>query len=134
MKVYEWIDDDGKGEISAWPKLQTIQWAKLDGKIDKLVIAEVDPKTRKTTLPQTLLAGPNYEGYQHLYKLKGQGNVALRPLVCLGPFGLDEWTILIRATERDNKMLPADAAARAEARRQILWLNRFRRKLLRDDK
>ena len=133
MKVYEWLDDRGKGEITDWPRLQSAQQARLDQKIDMLVNAEVDPKTRKANLPQTLLAGPNFGGQQHIYKLKGKGNVAMRPMVCLGPFGDDEWTILHRAVERDNVLIPADAADRAEARRMILKVNRLRRRLLRDD-
>jgi len=134
MKVYEWLDDGGLGEVTDWPKLQVAQQAKLDQKLDMLMNAEVDPKTRKANLPQDLLAGPGFGGQQHIYKLKGKGKVALRPMICLGPFGAnDEWTVLYRAVERDGALIPADAADRAEERRRILERNRLRRRLLRDD-
>lgn len=132
MKVYEWLDERGNGEVSDWG-LDSEPQAKLDGKIDKLVIAEVDPRTKKSNLPQDLLSGPGFDGHQYIYKLKGRGKVQLRPMVCLGPFADDEWTILHRAVERGNKLIPADAAASAERRRQILCKDRLRRRLLRDD-
>lgn len=134
MKVYEWLDDSGRGEVSDWPKLQAKQRAKLDLKLDMLSKAEVDPVTRRATLPPQTLVGPNFGGEQFIYKLKGRGNVAMRPMICLGPFGDDEWTVLLRAIERDDKLIPPDAAAKAEARRKLLLGNRLRRRILWDDK
>lgn len=133
MRVYEWVDEGGKGEVSDWP-LQAVQRGKLDAKLDMLVGAEVDPKTKKANLPSQLLAGPNFGGQQFIYKLKGRGNVAMRPMICLGPFGDSEWTVLCRATEKDDKLIPANAADIAESRRKVILSNKFRRRLLRDDK
>lgn len=133
MKVYEWLDQHGKGEVSDWPKLQTAQRAKLDAKFDMLVGAEVDPVTKQATLPPQLLVGPGYGGQQFIYKLKCHGNVAMRPMICRGPVGDDEWTVLCRATERDNVLKPADAAVIAEGRRIQLSANRMLRRLLKDD-
>ena len=133
MKVYEWLDHRGKGEVSDWPRLQAAQKAKLDAKLDMLVGAEVDPLTKQANLPPQLLAGPNFDGQQFIYKLKCHGNVAMRPMICRGPFSDAEWTVLCRATERDKVLTPSNAAAIAEGRRLQLSTNRMLRRLLKDD-
>lgn len=93
----------------------------------------VDPETRKANLPPNLLAGPGYDGQQSIYKLKVRGSVQLRPMVCIGPFGLDEWTVLYPATEVGNVLCPADAARLAEERRKEILADPNRRQLLIDD-
>ena len=49
-----------------------------------------------------------------IYYAKATGNVQLRPRLCRGPQRPnDEVTFLVRAEERDDKTIPADAAKRA---------------------
>ena len=131
--VYEFVDATGHGEVTDWPKLQERQRAKLESKLPLLRNAEVD-QTGRVTLPQDLLAGPGVYGQGHIYKLQIKGNVALRPMVCLGPLDRgSEWTILARAVERDRKLIPANAADEAESRRQLILKDPARRRLLWED-
>jgi len=133
MKIYEWVDADGRGVVRDWPKLQKAQRAKLDSKLDMLVRAEVDPETRQANLPSDMLAGPGYDGQPFIYKLKARGNVQLRPMICLGPFDATDWTILYPSTEKAGVLRPPNAADLAEARRKEILANRNRRRLLIDD-
>lgn len=131
-KIYEWIDGAGRGVITDW-ELQVAQQAKLDEKLQMLRRAEVD-RVGRVTLPQSLLVGPNVYGQKWIYKLRVQGNVALRPMLALGPLDREtEWTILARAVERDRRTEPANAAELAETRRQEIQTNPTRRRLLWDD-
>ena len=133
MKIYEWIDERGRGVVSDWPKLQKAQRDRLEMKLDKLVNAEVDPVTRQANLPPQMLAGPGYDGEPFIYKLKARGNVQLRPMLCLGPFSNEDWTILYPSIEKGNALIPSDAPQRAEVRRKEILANKGRRRLLVDD-
>lgn len=133
MKIYEWIDERGRGVVTAWPKLQQIQRARLESKLDMLVRARVNPLTRQADLPSDLLAGPGYDGEPYIYKLKARGNVQLRPMICVGPFSLSEWTVLYPSVEIGGNLTPPNAATLAEGRRQQIVANKFRRRLLIDD-
>jgi hypothetical protein len=128
-KLYEWIDSSGDGVVSGW-KLQERQSAKLDSKLPLLCRAEVSPGG-KVDLPPGLIGGPGIDGQSWIYELKIHGNVALRPMLCLGPISRDrEWTILARAVEKDRVLKPSNAAAMAEARRQDIIKNPDNRRLL----
>lgn len=128
-KIYEWIDRRGCGVVSDWP-LQEEQQAKLEERLAKLRMAEVDDRTGKVTLPQSLLAGP----MRLIYELKIHGRVALRPHLCLGPIDRKaEWTILVAAIERGNKLDPANAEEIAEERRREILADKSRRRLLWDE-
>jgi hypothetical protein len=132
MKIYEWVDDHGRGVVTDWPKLQSGHRAKLFAKLDMLVRAEIDSQ-RRASLPTNTLAGPGYGGEPFIYKLKSRGNVQLRPMICLGPFGLDDWTVLYPSTEKSNELIPPDAPKLAEARRKQILADPNRRRLLVDD-
>src|SRR4051812_44038266 len=102
-KLYEWIGASGDGVVLAWP-LQTAQYGKLDSKLALLRRAEVS-LSGKVNLPPGLIGGLGINGYTSIYELKIHGNVALRPMLCIGPIDRDsEWTILARAVERDGKL------------------------------
>ena len=65
-----------------------------------------------------------------IYKMKVKGNkgmVQLRPMLCKGPFGEFEYTLLVGAVEKDSKLVPPDAVRRAIENRQILLENPKRR-------
>lgn len=58
-----------------------------------------------------------------IYKMKIKGNKGmkqLRPMCCRGPFGPNEYTILVGAVEKDNNLDPDDAKARAQANLKAL--------------
>lgn len=133
MKIYEWIDERGRGVVTHWPKLQWAQRGRLESKLDMLVRAEVDPVTRKANLPADLLVGPGYDGEPFIYKLKARGNVQLRPMLCLGPLANEEWTLLYPSIEKDDVLIPENAAALAEARRKEIIADKNRRRLIVDD-
>jgi hypothetical protein len=133
MKVYEWVDANGRGVVTNWPKLQKAQKDRLEMKFDKLVHAEVDSKTRQANLPPEMLAGPGYGGEPFIYKLKARSNVQLRPMLCLGPFDASDWTILYPSQEKSGKLIPPNAPQLAEVRRKEILKDRNRRRLLVDD-
>lgn len=74
-------------------------------------------------LPPQLLAGP-IKHYAHIYKMKINGQVALRPLLCRGPIRNDEeFTMLKGATEVGWKWNPSNAPVIATERRQEVMDN-----------
>lgn len=128
-RVYEWINSSGEGVVTNWG-LQAKQSTKLDSKLALLRHAEVST-SGKVDLPPGLIGGPGIDGYSSIYELKVHGNVALRPMLCLGPINRDsEWTVLARAVEKDNKLKPPDVAATADGRRQDIIKHPNNRRLL----
>ena len=89
----------------------------MDEKLDRLQQGGPD------ACPQ--LTGPVYK---HVYKFRIKGQVVMRPLLCKGPSDTDnEYTLLYGAIEKDRKLIPEDAAERAEENREILLRNISRR-------
>jgi hypothetical protein len=84
-------------------------------------------------LPTGLLAGPikskrNKKMQSHIYKLRINGNKALRPMLCKGPIAMDtEYTMLIGAIEV-NSVLDIDAED-AESRRSEIIEDPTRRRI-----
>ncbi len=55
---------------------------------------------------------------RHIMELAVNGQVALRPMLCRGPFAMQsEFTFLLGVVERDRRYVPPDAPERAEANR-----------------
>jgi hypothetical protein len=74
--LYDYGNEHGINEFKAWSEgLQKPDLAKLNRKLDML---RTEPE-----LPPQLLAGP-LEG-KPIYKLRINGRVALRPMLCKGP-------------------------------------------------
>ena len=68
------------------------------------------------------LAGP-LRGSPHVYKIRVNGNVAARLLLCKGPIQMEtEYTLLMGAFERDDE-LPEGILERAESLRQEVIAN-----------
>jgi len=113
--IYEFLDNRGERVIVRWVRTAKIQKRArilLDQKID--LLREHGPELP----PELLSPGPIDGG--HIYKLKVRGPVMLRPLLCKGPFSMeDEYTLLQGAIERGDK-LPVGDVERAEENRQIL--------------
>lgn len=132
-KILETLENNGESVISDWGYYKQKE-AKFDRKIHMLQQAEVDTRTGRVNLPQNLLAGPGVYKQKWIYKLKLHGDVQLRPMLCLGPKDREtEWTLLSRAIEKDSKLIPANAADIAEARRQEIINNRRDRSVLLDE-
>jgi hypothetical protein len=120
FKLYDYVDDQGVNRFKQWTKtLQKTDLAKLNQKLDMLM--------RDPELPPKLLAGP-LEGTP-IYKIRINGRVALRPMLCKGPIHNDsEFTLLFGATEQNRVLVPADAIARAAAIRAGIIANPNRRR------
>lgn len=106
--IYDFVNANGKNEFHEWVKqIDKRQRAKLDQKIDMLEMSGAE-------LPPKLLApcdGP-------IKKFKVQGNPKLRPRLCAGPINTaTEYTMLVGATERDMRDVPANVVAIANRRR-----------------
>lgn len=75
-----------------------------------------------------LIAGPVAKDIYKM-KIKGhKGHVQLRPMLCYGPFGETEITLLVRAIEKDLKLRPQGCKEKAQENRQILIADRRRRR------
>jgi hypothetical protein len=62
-------------------------------------------------------------------KVKGRkGHVQLRPMVCYGPLGDVEVTLLFGAIEKDSKLRPENCKEQARANREILIADPRRRR------
>ena len=119
IEIYEFLDRRGCGVVSEWP-LEIRDRARLEEKLGRLRQADFDLLTG-------LIAGA---GVAKIFKLQVNGAVALRPMLCRGPFNMrGEVTLLVPATERDRKLVPGDAPRMAVERRQELLDDRTRRRL-----
>lgn len=103
--MYDFTDGDGRSVIAVWRSVLTARSkAQFDQKINMLATAGMD-------LPPKLLAGP-INKTRHIYKLKIHADVMLRPMLCKGPFAMnDEFTLLVGAKEVQNKLIPDPSVA-----------------------
>lgn len=117
--LYDYLDEDGSNPIKIWTgRLEKRQRIKFNQKLDML--EQYGPE-----LPPQLLAGPVFD---HVYKLKIQGNPKLRPLICKGPIDNEsEYTLLVGAKEIQWQMDPSDAEQQAANNRQAIIDNPLRR-------
>lgn len=126
MIIYEYVDQDGKGEITEWRKhLQKAQRAQLDVKIKLLrqiddpnmlpgILVGTGQKNRKSKTP-------------HIFKLQIGQKIRLRPMVCTGPPG--GITLLLKAVELNWKLEPRNAPQMAELRRREILDDPSRRRI-----
>jgi hypothetical protein len=120
--VYEFLDSRNERVIVQWVRKAKIQKKArilLDQKLDLL-------REHGPNLPPGLLSSGPIDG-GHIYKLKVKGPVMLRPLLCRGPFRMDEeYTLLQGAIERGD-VLPIRDVEQAQENRQTLISDRTRR-------
>jgi hypothetical protein len=118
-KLYDYVDNRGINDFERWSLgLQSSDRARLSQKLGMLQKLGPD-------LPPQLLAGP-IKG--NIYKMRINGRVALRPLLCKGPINNDaEFTLLMGATERDRQWQPRNAPATAVVRRTEIVADSARR-------
>jgi hypothetical protein len=102
--LFDYRDRRDRNAIREWTEgLDKRQRGQLNAKLDML---------------QKYGNGPLLQMSAHILKLKGNGNVQIRPMLCRGPIDEDtEFTLLFGATEVGWKLVPVDAVARAETRR-----------------
>lgn len=122
--VYEFLDNRNRSVIDVWLRKERVQKKArilLDQKID--LLREYGPD-----LPPGLLSSGPIDG-GHIYKLKVRGPVMLRPLLCKGPFRMnEEYTLLQGAIER-NDILPSTDVVQAEVNRQGVINDASRRRM-----
>ena len=120
FNLYDYVDGRGVNEFKEWTKtLQKNDLARLNQKLDML--------KREPDLPPQLLAGP-LDG-RPIYKLRINGRVALRPMLCRGPINNEsEFTLLLGAVEQDRELVPLDAVDRAASRRREVITNPKKRR------
>ncbi len=85
-------------------------------------LIQLRQRERQAALESNLIAGP-LRGRGNLYKLRAKGDRQLRPHLCTGPlYHSAEYTLLCGAEEKDDRLIPPDAADRAERHRDELKL------------
>lgn len=101
FEIYDYVDTGGTNEFKSWTEgLQKSERGKLREKIDKLRMHGDD------LFPHMLTDS----GVPGIHKLRVQGKVKLRPLLCKGPIGIDiEYTMLFGAKEIGDKWSPKSA-------------------------
>jgi hypothetical protein len=70
---------------------------------------------------------------KHIKKIRVNGRVALRPLLCRGPVDMQgrEYTLLCGSTEKDKKFVPANALELSEERRESVIKEPLKRRIKR---
>jgi hypothetical protein len=110
-RLFDCRDARGINIMQDWADslpMQKRDRGRLDSKIDMLERAGDD-------LPPGLLQNTRCN---HIMELAVNGRVALRPMLCRGPFAMQsEFTFLLGAVERDTEYVPRDAPERAERNR-----------------
>lgn len=117
--LYDYLDAGGHNIIKEWSEgLGKRERIKLNQKLDML-------ENYGPNLPPQLLAGPVFD---HVYKLKIQGNPKPRPLLCKGPINNDvEFTLLLGAFEIQWQLTPKNSLEHAANNRQAIIDNPLRR-------
>jgi len=107
--LYDYVDRRGDNIILKWMQsLQVPDRARLKAKMDML-------RKNGPDLPTGLLSDTRIS---NIKKIRVNGRVALRPMLCRGPIWMDkEFTFLLGATERDGKLSPIDAPEIADRHR-----------------
>lgn len=113
--LYDYLNASGKNEIQLWRSgLQVVLRAKLDEKLGKLY------KDGEALRP-SLLTDSNEPS---IFKLRVQGAVKLRLLLCRGPVEMQgEYTLLYGTQEVGNVIRPKGAEKAAGGRRKEVIAN-----------
>jgi len=97
--------------IKAWLKDESVQFKQIVAFQEKIdTLEQSGPDMVPGFISDTPVA-------KEIYKMKIKGNKGLkqlRPMCCRGPFGQNEYTVLVGAIEKDNKLIPSNAKERAQ--------------------
>jgi len=123
-RLWDFRNERGDNLIAKWTRQHERQHrARLNVKLDMLVRVPFE-----SAIKSKLLHGP-IQKQRHIYKLRIQSDVAMRPLLCRGPIeNLTEYTLLLGIEENGGK-LPDGAVERAEGNRQAVLADRSRREV-----
>src|SRR5271170_4009374 len=106
-KVYFYLEGSRRDNgIQEWLRRERVPIAQIAAFQDKIDTLE---RSGPEMLPGFISETPVAKG---IYKMKIKGNKGmkqLRPMCCRGPFGPNEYTILLGAIEKDGKLIPEDA-------------------------
>lgn len=113
-QLFDYLDSRDRNVMQEWASVfNEEQRGRLDLKIEVLERVEVEED-----LPPKLLTPTSGKPRQrHILEIPMKGKVALRPMLCRGPFVRGEFTFLFGAVERDRVYVPSNAPLRAEANR-----------------
>ena len=111
-KLFDYVDERGRNDVKRWMKgLEKPDRARLEAKLDTL-------EEHGPGLPSDLLSDTTD---RNLKKMRINGRVAPRPILCVGPSdNSQEYTLLIGAVERDRKWVPKNALKMARERREAI--------------
>jgi hypothetical protein len=116
--LWTFVSEGGRDVLRDWAKevrLPTRVRALVDQKVNVL-----RQQPFETVIHTHLLAGPIAKQH-HIYKLRVNGSVAVRLMLCRGPLvGESGYTLLLGAVERDSNLVPADAPERATRNRTVV--------------
>lgn len=121
--LYDAIDERGVNRIVNWTRqLEASHRAKLNQKLDMLQRFEFNQMRASK-----VLHGP-INKTKHIYKIRAQSNVAMRPLICRGPIvDAEEYTLLQGAFEKGNVLARSDISKAETNRLAIIASPHFRR-------
>ncbi len=122
--IYDYCDHRGVNIIEDWlTSLQVPERARLLRKLDAL--RKNGPNLSTDLLSDT----PS----PHIKKIRLNGRVAPRLLLCRGPVNMDsrEYTLLFGCTERDRKFAPPNTIERAKENREFVIADPLRRRVKR---
>jgi len=117
--LFDYLTDKGINDFKIWTeKLQKTQRGKLNLRLDMLEQKGPD------LFPQ-ILTGTDTAGIQ---KLRVPGKIQLRPMLCKGPINVKtEFTLLIGAIEKQDKLQPKKADQIADRRKKDVITDEKRR-------
>jgi hypothetical protein len=117
--LYDFLTHDGHNPFKEWTRgLESQELAKLNQKLDMLELYGSD-------LPPRLFSDTDYP---HIKKLRINGRIALRPLLCRGPLNMQaEFTLLLGCRERDGRLVPENGLEIAEQCRSAILTDGSRR-------
>ena len=99
ISLWEWVDARGHGVMSS-TTLPAAQRAKLDERLDR--IEELEELTFES------IAGLIFPFHHALKKMKIRGDVALRPVLALGPIDEKKEVTFLLIAKEINRRLPPD--------------------------
>jgi len=124
-RVYFYLGGQRRDNVvKAWLEKERVPLAQIAAFQDKIdTLEESGPAMVPGFISETPVA-------KDIYKMKIKGNKGmkqLRPMCCRGPFGSNEYTVLVGAVEKDGRLIPADAKERAQQNLKALKADPTRR-------
>jgi hypothetical protein len=120
-RLWDFLSERGENLILKWVKddrLTVRARASLNQKLDRLIQIPF-----QTAIETKMLAGPIGK---HIYKLRINADVMLRPMLCRGPIDQDEYTLLLGAVETGGR-LPKGSIEKAQQNRATIVADQKRR-------